>query len=159
LKTLELLQNYADLMDELWKRHIVRTMNNPVAGFAEYLTCKALSLTPANNSEKGFDATGPDGAKYEIKSRRIAKGNSRAGFSAIRDIEGHHFDFLIAIIFESDFKIKSAWQIPYQLVKDNSRLQTHTNGWILHYRESSWVDSTVIDLTLVFIDALAKEIT
>ncbi len=159
IKTLEILRIHANLMDELRMRGILRTMNNPVAGYAEYLACKTLSLTPAPNSEKGFDAIGINGSKYEIKSRRTTSKSSPTRFSAIRNIEEHHFDFLIAIIFESDFKVKLAMQLPYELVLRKARYQKHTNAWILPVRESSWNDSSVIDLTDKFIKTLEKEIT
>ncbi len=159
LKTLELLRLHANLMDELQARGVLRTMNNPVAGYAEYLTCKALSLTPSPNSEKGFDAFGMDGSKYEIKSRRITLTSKPTRFSAIRDIEGHHFDFLIALIFESDFRVKLAMQLPYDLVMKKAKFQAHTNAWILPVRESSWNDSSAINLTSKFAETLEKEIS
>ncbi|MEN6622333.1 MAG: hypothetical protein ABFD50_12365 [Smithella sp.] len=157
LKTLELLRLYADMMDELLIRGVVRTMDNPVAGYAEYLACKVLSLRLEPISRKGFDATGVNGDKFEIKSRRIVSYGTPNRFSAIRDIEGHHFDYLIAIIFESDFRVKLAMQLPYDLVLKKAKLQGHTNAWILPVRESSWNDTSAIDLTSKFADTIEKE--
>jgi hypothetical protein len=63
----ELLRLYADILDELRRQGIVRSSNNPVADVAEYLFCKALRWTRADNSNPHVDAVGPDGTRYQIK--------------------------------------------------------------------------------------------
>lgn len=53
----ELLGLYASLLDELRKREVTHSTNNPVADYTEYLVTNALKLTPAPGSTSGHDAT------------------------------------------------------------------------------------------------------
>ena len=69
MKVLELLSFYAQTIDELFNRGIVRSANSPVSDYAEHLVCNALSLEAAPPSTKGFDATDNKGIRYEIKAR------------------------------------------------------------------------------------------
>ena len=97
----ELLRLYGSILDDLHSRGIVRTSNNPVSDYTEWLVSTRLNLKLAGNSEKGFDATSySDGLKYEIKARRVTPANKSRQLSAIRDIEGNHFDFLIAVVYD-----------------------------------------------------------
>jgi hypothetical protein len=57
----ELLALGVDATQELRRRGIVRTANNPIGDFAEYLFCRAFSWKLADNSQKNADAVGPDG--------------------------------------------------------------------------------------------------
>lgn len=52
----ELLSLQADAIDELKKRGVLRTKNNPVGDYAEWLVSHALNLTLAKNSSAGYDA-------------------------------------------------------------------------------------------------------
>ena len=63
LSVSELMRLFADVMEELKKKDVVRTRNNPVGDYAEWLTRQAFSLTRAPNSNKGFDGVdlGSDG--------------------------------------------------------------------------------------------------
>jgi hypothetical protein len=74
---LELLALHAGIGDELMRRGICRTTNNPVADYTEHLVTNALGLTLAPKSTKGFDATDSGHKRYEIKRkfRRQNPGN------------------------------------------------------------------------------------
>jgi len=108
MKVLDVLGLYADIIDELRRRGIVRSVNSPVADYAEHLVCAALSLRSAQKSAKGFDATDTNGRKYEIKARRETKQSKPTRLSAIRDLEGNHFHYLVAVLFTEDFSVKRA---------------------------------------------------
>ena len=63
----ELLQLQASVIDELKARGVVRTKNNPLGDYTEWLVAKALGLELATNSAAGYDATDADGVRYQIK--------------------------------------------------------------------------------------------
>lgn len=143
----DLLATYSQILHELRERGVVRTANNPVGDYAEYLVAAALGLALSPNSSSGCDAVGPDGLRYEIKSRRLAIGSRPSRFSAIRQLEAAHFDYLIAVVFEDDFAVSRAVKIPRVAVQRLCFWQQHVNGWILPAHDSVWNDAEVIDVT------------
>ena len=101
---LDLLGLHSRILEELLTRRILRTVNNPVADYSEFLVRDALHLVPAPNSEKGYDATDANRTiKYQIKARRLAKGSKPTRFSAIRNLEEKLFYFVAAVLFTHDF--------------------------------------------------------
>ncbi len=128
LSNSELLQAYAAILSELRKRGVLRSSDNPVADYTEWLVCSKLNLTLATKSTKGYDATAGDGTRYEIKARRITPQNDSTQFSAIRQLHERHFEYLIGVIYEPDFTIRYAAQVPFDLVEPNSRFSNHSNA-------------------------------
>lgn len=51
-----LLFLYSSLIEELIKRNVIKTTNNPVADYGEYVAAKNLKLELVKNSQKGYDA-------------------------------------------------------------------------------------------------------
>ena len=65
----ELLRLYGSLMEELRRRKLIRSSNNPVSDYAEKLVCEKLALSLAGKSSKGYDAIDEKtGIKYQKKS-------------------------------------------------------------------------------------------
>ena len=108
----ELLCLFGSILDELQSRGIVRTSNNPLSDYTEWLVSTRLHLKLAGNSEKGFDATSGNGMRYEIKARRVTSQNPSRQLSAIRNLEGMHFDFLIAVVYDKNFEVNSSLENP-----------------------------------------------
>ncbi|OYU72039.1 MAG: hypothetical protein CFE32_24915, partial [Alphaproteobacteria bacterium PA3] len=104
----KLLVLHAEIGEELRERGVVRSANNPTGDLAEYLFCKAFGWQQAPNSERGYDATGPDGTRYQIKGRRIHRRNKSRQLSAIRDIDGGHFDVLAGVLIDDNFNVMRA---------------------------------------------------
>ena len=127
----ELLQLTGKILDELSARKIVRTSNHPVSGYTEWLVSQRLGLTLCGNSEKGFDSMDKAGVKYEIKARRVTPANKSRQLSAIRDIEGEHFNFLIAVVYNKDFDVILALKIPRSVVVAKSSYVKSTNSYKL----------------------------
>ena len=144
---LDLLRAYAAIVDELWTRRIVRTKNNPVADYAEWMVVEKLGLTLEGNSRSGYDAVGPDGTRYQIKSRRITRESKSAQLSAIRRLDEDPFDFVTAVIFEADFSIRYAAKIPREVIAELSRYTSHTNAHVFHFRDTVLEDPRVEDIT------------
>ena len=125
MKVHDILKLYSITLEELVSRKITRSMNNPVADYAEYLVCHALKLERAMPSEKGYDAKDKRGKKYEIKARRETEKSKPTRYSAIRNLDRKHFDYLVAIIFSKDFYVEKAILLTWNAVKKRSTPQLH----------------------------------
>jgi hypothetical protein len=144
----ELLRLHASILEVLRDRKIVKTSNNPVADYAELLVCRALRLVGQANSNKGFDAEDTTtGERYEIKARRITAHNKPTRFSPLRDFDGHHFDFLVAVLFASDFSVYRAVRLPWSSVSLVSSHNTHVNGRIVFVSDDLWNAPGALDVT------------
>ena len=130
----DLLVLFGEVLDELKRKGIVRSRNNPVADYSEWLVAKALGLNLQPNSNSGFDAIDSKGTKYQIKGRRTHPSNKSRQLGVIRSLKDKKFDFLIGVIFDKDFSVLEAYKIPHHLIKDNSRFSAHQNGHILILR-------------------------
>jgi len=127
-----ILRLYAELMEELRNRQLIRSSNNPVADYAEKVVVGYLRLTRVGKEERGYDALDNRKNKYQIKARRITRHNKSRQLGVIRNLDEELFDFLIAVIFDESFNILEMWRIPYRFVKENSRWSDHQNGHIFH---------------------------
>lgn len=151
MKTEEILNLYANILQELNDRHVVRTYNSPVGDYAEWLVSKRMGLSLAPNSEKGYDAVG-NGIRYQVKSRwehqKIGTGSRILG--AIRDYGGENFDYIIVLFFDRKFNVKEAYQIPRELVKIYGRYDKHKNCYVLVVNNQLLEDSRVENLIHIF---------
>lgn len=129
--TITLLKQYAELMAVLRERKVLRTGNNPVADYAEYVVAKRLKLKLATPSQKSFDAIDEKRKKYQIKCRRITAHNSSLQLGVIRNLKNSQFHFLIAVVFNEDFSVKSMYRIPKRVIEKYGRYSKHQNGHIL----------------------------
>ena len=148
LSVAELLLLHAQVGEELRDRGVVRSANNPTGDLAEYLFCKAFGWRQAPNSERGFDAVGGDGVRYQIKGRRIHRRNKSRQLSAIREIEGGLVDVLAGVLFDDDFKVMKAALIPAVLVVERASYITRTNSSRFMLRDDVWNAPGVRDVTL-----------
>src|SRR4051812_6497546 len=106
LKTMEikeLLKLQASITDELKDRKVVRTKNNPLGDYTEWLVGNALGLELQTNSKAGYDGIAENGIRVQIKGRRITPENKSRQLSAIRKYEEKDFDDLAAVIFDENF--------------------------------------------------------
>jgi hypothetical protein len=146
LSAAELLRLHAGVSAELRSRGICRSGNNPVADYAEGLVAKALGLQLANGSTAGYDAKDAEGRRYEIKARRVTRPRTATMLSAIRGMDKRHFDFLVAVIFDEDYTVRRAIQIPYDSVVQIAKFRKHLNGHVVMIR-SMWDVEGAQDIT------------
>ncbi len=146
----ELLKSYDTILEELRERNIIRNANPPAGGYAEHLASQALNLELETNSNAGYDATDEQGKRYEIKARRITRHNKSRQLSAIRNIGNKHFDFLVGVLFNSDFSVFKAALIPHEIVLQQSRFSAHTNSSLLILSDTLWDFPQIKDLTNLF---------
>ena len=128
----ELLRCFANILDELKERKVVRTRNNPVADYAEWLVTQQFGLSLERSSKRGYDAIDQNGKRYQIKSRRLDPTNESKVLSVIRNLETNEFDYLIGVLFNRDFTVKEAYKIPHSVIREHARFSEHVNGHILH---------------------------
>lgn len=147
--SLDLLECFADILDELKKRGVVRSRNNPVADYAEWLVAKKLGLSLERNSRSGYDATTRSGERIQIKSRRLDPSSKSHQLSVIRNLEAREFDYLIGVLFNRDFTVKEAYKIAHGVIAKYARFSEHQNGHILHLRGEILKDPRVEDITLI----------
>lgn len=146
LQTKDLLKLQSEVMSELRSRGVIRTMNNPVGDYAEWLVASALNLKLATNSASGYDAESEAGKKIQIKARRLSNNKSKQ-LSAIRNLDKGDFDELVAVIFSESYEIVEAVSIPHSIVKKYSSYRSHVNAHILHLRGALLSESSVQDIS------------
>ena len=139
----ELLQLQADATNELRRREIVRTQNNPLGDYTEWLVSKALNLELANNSKAGYDATDSNGIKIQIKGRRITAKNKSTQLSAIRKLNEKDFDELVAVLFDDRFNVIEALSVPHEVVAEYATYREHVNAHILFIKGPILSDARV----------------
>ena len=147
MKPLDLLRGFAAIINELDRRGISRTKNNPVADYTEWLVSRRLNLDLEGNSRSGYDALDRAGARYEIKGRRTSHGNRAVQLSAIRNLDSRHFEYLVAVVYNADFSIQYAAKIPIEVVKESASYRKHVNAHILTLRPTIMDDPRVEDIT------------
>ena len=145
----ELLEAHSAVLAELRNRGVLRSSNNPTGDYTEWLVAEGLGLRLNKNSEKGYDATDADGVKYQIKGRKLSPSNSSTQLGVIRDLDKQEFDFLIAVVFETDWQVKCAVKIPHAVLEGLAKHRKHVNGHVLHVRPSLFEIPRVEDVTSV----------
>lgn len=145
--TSSLLRYFADILDELKQRGVVRTRNNPVADYAEWLVAQRLGLSLERNSRSGYDATSRMNERFQIKSRRLDPSNKSRQLSVIRNLDAGEFDYLIGVLFHRDFTVKEAYRIPHGVIAKYARFSRHQNGHILYLSGDALRDPSVEDIT------------
>ena len=143
----ELLATHSAVIEELRRRGVVRSKNNPTGDYAEWLVSSKLGLTLESNSAKGFDAVDHSGSRYQIKGRRITPDNKSAQLGVIRNLEGHDFDFLVGVVFDKDWVVLRAAIIPHRTLAGLAVFRPHVNGHVMHLRPSVFDEQDVVDVT------------
>jgi len=147
LSAAELLVLHARVADELRARGVTRTSNNPTGDLAESLFCKAFGWHQAGNSHAHIDAVDDDGIRYQIKGRRLTRHNGSRQLSAIRNLDGAHFDFLAGVLFAEDYSVLKAALIPPDVVVRLAKYVEHTNSHKFLLRDDVWDAAGVVDVT------------
>jgi len=131
LSNVELLRKHSKILDELKRRNVIRTRNNPVSDYAEWLVCEKMHFTIMGNSTRGVDAIDKRRRRYQIKARHLDSLSSSRQLGVIRDLKKRLFDYLIVVLFDKNFGIESAYCMPRRLIRFYARYSKHQNGHIL----------------------------
>ncbi|XQS16098.1 DUF6998 domain-containing protein [Citrobacter telavivensis] len=146
LSNLELLSLHSKILTVLRSREVIRTKNNPVGDYAEWLVSKALGMTLLSNSSAGADAIDADGMKVQIKARRVTLDNPSRQLSALRNYEAADFDYLIAVIFDENYNILDSYKIPHEVIRDYARHSVHVNAHIINLKGAILTDPRVMSI-------------
>ncbi len=146
----DLLATHSAVLDELRRRKIIRSKNNPTGDYTEWLVSERLGLTLEPNATKGHDATDQDGLRYQIKGRRLTAENTSSQLGVIRNLEENPFDFLIGLILDENWRVLRAAKIPRHALVELATFRPHVNGHTLHLRPSILQHPLVEDISSVF---------
>ena len=143
----ELMRLYADVLEELRDRKVIRTANGPVGDYAELLFARAFELTLAASSASGFDAFDASETRYQIKGRRVTSGPGGRQLGALRRLDQGNFDVLAAVLFDRNMQVLRAALIPNKIVVERAKRVEHTNSWRFMLSDAVWNLPTVRDAT------------
>lgn len=145
--TPELLRLHHCIIEALRSRGVLRSSNNPVADYTEWLVSTRLALTLAGNSTSGHDATDSAGVRYQIKGRRLTAQNRSTQLGQMRRLDTRPFDSLLAVVFNPDFTIAYGASVPLDIVVRLSRFSAHTNAHVFSMRRDVLGQDGVTDIT------------
>ena len=145
MSLLELLQTSGAIIDELIRRGVARTRNNPIGDYTEWLVCNRLGLERQENNQAAFDAINAQGIRYQIKGRQSEANAVR--FSTIRDLDQEGFDFVIAVVFNDDYSVRLAAMFSIDVVPRFAHYQQHVNGFTLTLTNNILEQDDVMDIT------------
>ena len=147
LEVIELLQLQAKATQELKRRNIVRTNNNPLGDYTEWLVSQMMNIDLAKNSTAGYDAISDAGVTFQIKGRRITPSNPSRQLSAIRNYGAKDFDWLIAVIFNEDFKVINAYLVPHEVIGEYYPHREHVNALVVVMSGAIIKDERVMEIS------------
>lgn len=129
--------------DELRRRGLAAPRAVSIGDLAETLVVERLGLRRAPASTAGYDAEAEDGARYQVKARRLGTAGDRQ-LGVIRNIDRRAFHFLVVVLFppESDVP-EGMWQIPFDVVREKARYNEHQNGHVLFATDAVLADERV----------------
>lgn len=142
-----LLRLFAETLEELRRRDLVRSSNNPVADYAEKIAAHGLSLRLIGKSGAGHDGEDASGQRYQIKGRRVTPHNDSRQLSFMRNLNSKPFDFLVGIIFDAEFRVHRACIVPFEVVQTRAGFSKHVNAHRLLLRDEVWGVAGVRDVT------------
>lgn len=143
----ELMMYNSEIMNELKKRGIVRTKNNPIADYCEWFVASKLHWKLQNSSNGGFDAIDSNELRVQIKCRTLENGKGTRQLGVIRNLNKNPFDYLIAILFDEKIDVVKGYKISKELITRYSRFSEHQNGHILTLKGEILSDNELVDIT------------
>jgi hypothetical protein len=142
----KLLSLWSSVMTELRSRSVLRSSNNPTGDYAEYLVAAQLGLQLVPPSTKSYDAVAPDGKRFQIKGRRLTRTNASRQLGVLRKLDQDSFDYLVVVMFGSNFELQEMWQLPIDLVREHATFNKYQNAHILHARGEMLNDPRAVRL-------------
>lgn len=144
-----LMLTYSTILHLLRCHGIVRCLNNPVGGVTEWLVSTKLNLKLNPNSTKGFDAEDLNGARYQIKGRWLATSPSSKRFSELLNLNAKPFDYMVIVIFDEDFQVDFAAQIPISFILEHGKPVKSANSYRFSFTRKMLSAPSIIDLTKI----------
>jgi len=145
MSPIDLLKLHSQIIDELKHRGIAKTRNQPIAEYSKWLVRNKLKLNDVNNPNEKYDGYDTNGKKYLVRSRQIIN-NRLVQFSVIRNIEYKNFDYLVAVSFDTGFRITEAYLIPVDVLLDQLDYNEYQNGYLLKLSQFNLNDGRIKDI-------------
>ena len=114
LSRAQLLALYGEVLARLLEIGAVRNFNSPTGDIAEQLVAEYYGGTVAPNNQKSYDVLVVD-HRLQVKARRLESGVHGAAFSPHRTYD---FEALVAVVFESDMRVREAFYVPTDVLRD-----------------------------------------
>lgn len=143
----KLLALWAELMSELRERGVIRSGNNPIGDYCEFLVAAHYQVEPEAGSTAGHDLVTQEGVRVQVKARRLTRaGKLPPHYSTMRNLDSEPppFDVLVALILNSDFSVRDAWELSIDAVRRHARYRAHVNGWVLPTVRGAMLDDPEI---------------
>lgn len=94
--------------------------------FAELLVASAIGGTRApSNVQRGYDVTGPDERRWQVKAMVNRPGNVRTSVGWLRP---ETFDVLAIVYFAEDMRSVQAWKAPPEVVAEYALVHDPERG-------------------------------
>lgn len=126
----ELFRLYRNILQELTRRGIVRTMNAPAGDYAEYLVAPLMRGELADNSEKSWDVMTPEGERLQVKCRVVDpdRPSARRQLSPFRTWD---FDRAVVVLFDERYQVYRCASIPREVIQTRATHRGHVNGYVV----------------------------
>lgn len=145
LTTEELLRLWAQVMAGLRDRGVIRSGNNPVGDICEGLVATYYGVSPAGNSNSGYDLITRDGERVQVKGRRTTATSKPSHYSFMRDLPNRPFDALVAVHLDENFGVSAAYRLPWEAVLRLSNYVEHVNAWRLPFIRGPLADESDVE--------------
>lgn len=144
--TRDLLALYGAIIDELLRRHVVRTRNAPAGDYGEWLVARALNGTLEPNSAKSWDVRTPGGERVQVKTRVV--GPDTRGSAAWSVFRTFDFDSAVFIrLTRGSYAVERAVKVPSAALPPASRYSAHVAGHLVRLRTRLLDLSGAVDIT------------
>jgi hypothetical protein len=139
LSRAQLLALYGEVLARLYEIGAVRNFNSPTGDIAEQLVAEYYGGTVAVNNQKSYDVVVGD-HRLQVKARRVEAGVHRAAFSPHRTYD---FEALVAVVFEPDMRVREAFYVPANVLRDVEGWSTTHNAGRFSITQSVRADSRI----------------
>ena len=139
LSRAQLLALYGEVLARLHEIGAVRNFNSPTGDIAEQLVAEYYGGTVASNNQKSYDVLVGD-HRLQVKARRLQAGVRSAAFSPHRTID---FEALVAVVFESDMRVREAFYVPADVLRDVEAWSSTHNAGRFSITQSVRADSRI----------------
>ncbi|WP_252974240.1 hypothetical protein [Janibacter melonis] len=136
------------LMAELRNRGVLRTNNNPVADYSEWLVWKAIGSKPLEpNSAKSYDLETEEYGRVQVKARLVSS-PVRRGQLQCSPFRSTGFDFAaLVLLSDIDYSVVSAVLLPLDAAAEQWSWNNYVRGWRLHMNDKTMRHDRAHDIT------------
>jgi hypothetical protein len=121
----ELLEAWTRSLEELGRRNLVRSYNNPIGDIAEAIVARYYQGVRGSFAQAAWDVKVGD-ELLQVKAVPALDSNDIPGVLSGPPHRG--YTALILVVFSGDMRIEQAWRIPRDVVNEFAKFNSHVNG-------------------------------